>query len=356
MGFVRSNMISNNPNKVDVGEKANTVTSFLDLSTIYGSEYQIMREVRSENGGRLRTNRKNVLRFGNGTYMSGDNRVNQTPLLAMWHSIFVRNHNFLADRLAGINSHWSKEKIFQEARGINIAIYQKIVYEEWLNIFLGTNASRRFENTDYDENIDASISNDFAAGAFRFMHSFISSHVDFYKDEMKVKILNFSDTIMRAKLLENYYDEILEGLLRQKINLAGYSSEILNKLFKGDNDIGLDLLSIDILRGRDHGLSPYHKYRKICNMRTNVKMFNDLSPHISSSAITQLRQTYKSVYDIDLLVGGALETIEDSKNETLEELGFFGPTFRCIISEQFFRLKAGDFYFYTHQKRFTSGT
>jgi peroxidase len=159
---------------------------------------------------------------------------------------------------------------------------------------------------------------------------------------------------MNPKMLENFYDDILRGLLSHKINLVGYSSEILNKLFKNKDGIGLDLLSIDILRGRDHGLPSYQKYRKMCNMKTNIKVFDDLYPVIPTSAIIQLRQTYKSVYDIDLIVGGALESISKKKNETKDDEGFFGPTFRCIIGEQFHRLKTGDSFFYSHDK-FTSG-
>lgn len=29
------------------------------------------------------------------------------------------------------------------------------------------------------------------------------------------------------------------------------------------NNIGLDLLSVDILRGRDHGMRPYHEYLQL---------------------------------------------------------------------------------------------
>lgn len=355
MGFLRSSMISSNPHKIEVGEKANTVTSFLDNSCIYGSEGKTIKKVRSFNGGRLKTNLRNVLPMENGTYFSGDDRVNQTPFLAIFNSIFVRNHNHIADRLAVINAHWNEEKLFQEARKINTAVYQNVIYEEWLAIFLGINSTKRFENIEYDEKIDPSTSNDFSAGAFRFMHSFITTQFLLYDEDMNVKRLNLSDTIMKSKMLESFWDDVLRGLLKQKINLIGYSSEILNKLFKNKNEIGLDLMSMDILRGRDHGIPSYHKYRKFCNIKTNIKVFNDLFPHIPITAINQLRQSYKTVFDVDMLVAGAVESIPVNKNETGDGEGFFGPTFRCIISEQFYRLKAGDFYFYTHRYQFNEG-
>lgn len=350
MGFVRSHLIANNPYQVDIGEQVNTVTSYLDNSNIYGSDYKTMNRVRSFNGGRLKTNLKNILPMENGTFFSGDDRVNQTPFLAIWHSIFVRNHNHIADKLGDINRHWDDERLFHEARKINNAIYQKITFDEWLPIFLGKNYCKRFDKVDYDADVDGSTANEFAAAGFRSMHSFLNSEFQLIGDDGKVQSLNLSDVVLDKKLLGNRYDDILRGLLGQKMRLVGYANEILNKLFKNKREIGLDLLSIDILRGRDHGIPPYHKFRKMCNLKSNIKVFNDLYPIIPASAIVQLRQTYKSVLDIDLLVGGALESIAKIKNESEDDLGFFGPTFQCIIGEQFHRLKAGDSYFYSHNQ------
>jgi peroxidase len=351
MSFVRSCMISSKPHRVEIGQQVNTVTSFLDHSNIYGLDIKTMKKVRSFNGGRLKTNLKNVLPLENGAYFTGDDRVNQSPFIAIWHSIFLRSHNNFADQLAVINRHWDEERIFQEARKINIAVYQNIIYHEWLPLFIGK--SNIFEKTEYDPNSDASTTNEFSSAVFRFMHSFISSEFKLYDENMNVKTFNLSDTITKSKMLENSYDDILRGLMKQKVNLVGYSSEILNKLFKNKHGIGLDLLSVDILRGRDHGIQSYTKYMKMCNVKSNIKVFNDLFPQISKMAITQLRQTYKSVFDIDLIVGGALENIASKENGT--DSGLLGPTFSCIMSEQFRRFITGDSYFYSHNKHFSKG-
>lgn len=355
MDFVRSSCISSNASEIGVGEKANMVTSFLDHSTIYGSDVKTVAKVRSFNGGRLKTNLRNVLPLENGNYFSGDDRVNQTPFIAVLHSLFVRNHNHLADKLANLNRHWNEEKLFQEARKINIAVYQKVIYDEWLPVFLGNKSSLKFQNVSYNPQIDPSTTNEFAAGAFRFLHSFIGTQFQLVGEEGKMRSINTSDSINNAGMLEYFYDDLLRGLLKQKINLVGYSPEILNKLFKNKRGDGIDLLSFDILRGRDHGVPAYYKFRKMCNMKTNIKVFNDLAPLVTNNGITQLRQNYKSVYDVDLIVAGALEVVSAGKNSSELDLGFFGPTFECIISEQFHRFKAGDFYFHSHSGQFTKG-
>ena len=351
MGFIRSHLISNNPYQVEIGQQVNTVTSYADHSNIYGSTSKTMKKVRSFNGGRLKTNLRNILPTENGNYFSGDDHVNQSPFIAIWHSLFLRNHNNLADKLAVINTHWDGNQVFNEARKINIAIYQKIIYDEWLPLFLGEKIAQKFENVSYDENVDASTTSEFSSAAFRYMHSFINSEFELLNNEGRKIKVNVSDAISNPKLLESSFDEVLLGLMVQKINLLGYSEEILNKLFKKDNGVGMDLLGIDIMRGRDHGVKPYTKYREFCNLKPDVKTFSDLYPHIPKSAIIQLRQTYKSVHDIDLLVGGALESI----NGTEDDSSFFGPTLQCIIYKQFYRLKSGDSYFYSHAGNLNEG-
>lgn len=51
-----------------------------------------------------------------------------------------------------------------------------------------------------------------------------------------------------------------------------------------------------------------------------------------------LKANYKTVEDIDLFVGGMLENKLPSAK--------FGPTFACIVGEQFYRYKYGDRFWY----------
>ena len=46
------------------------------------------------------------------------------------------------------------------------------------------------------------------------------------------------------------------------------------------DQIGLDLMAINIQRGRDHGIPGYVEYRRICQVG-NSRSFNDLTSNIS---------------------------------------------------------------------------
>ena len=46
-------------------------------------------------------------------FLAGDPRVNEQTVLAMVHTLFVREHNRVAAELGKINPHWDDETIFQ---------------------------------------------------------------------------------------------------------------------------------------------------------------------------------------------------------------------------------------------------
>lgn len=134
-------------------EQLSIVTPFIDLSHIYGQNIEWSNRLRSFFGGRLLTSRRhdqewlpsafdnfdvcNIEYSDEVCYFGGDVRVNQNTGLVILSTMLLREHNRLADGLSAINPHWSDERLFQEARRINIAEYQAITYYEWLPILLG---------------------------------------------------------------------------------------------------------------------------------------------------------------------------------------------------------------------------
>jgi peroxidase len=54
--------------------------------------------------------------------------------------------------------------------------------------------------------------------------------------------------------------------------------EVTNHLFETEKGDGSDLISLNINRGRDHGIPPYMEYRKMCGLST-PKKFSGLVDH-----------------------------------------------------------------------------
>ena len=105
-------------------------------------------------------------------FVTGDTRGNENLELTALQSLFLDNHNRLAAELQKENPTWTDQQLFDEARKLNIAEYQSIIYNEWIPAVLGQNALPAY--TGYNPNVNASIANEFSTVAFRFGHSLLS--------------------------------------------------------------------------------------------------------------------------------------------------------------------------------------
>lgn len=101
-------------------------------------------------------------------------------------------------------------------------------------------------------------------------------------------------------------------------------------------------MSLNIQRGRDQALRPYNDYLAVSGNKV-IKNFHEFGPIIGE----RLEKAYQSPNDIDLFVGGLLETAESG--------AVIGTTFREIIADQFSRLKRGDRYFYENSPQINPG-
>ncbi len=108
-------------------------------------------------------------------------------------------------------------------------------------------------------------------------------------------------------------------------------------------NFGEDLLALNIQRGRDHGLPSYDAFRHHCGLRRLGRGWQRRPDELSEEYWTKLRDVYDSPQDIDLYVGAV--------GEANVAGGVVGPTFACLIGEQFSRMKKGDRFFYTHTRR-----
>lgn len=202
----------------------------------------------------------------------------------------------------------------------------------------------------YDDNVDASASNVFASAAFRFAHTLIPSLIRMINS-------NSDEFIQLRKMLLDPFelydngtmDRALNGAVRTPIeaNDPYFSNELKQHMFTAGSRpklCGLDLVSLNIQRGRDHGLPGYTSWREYCGLR-RARSFQQLRNDIDGDSLERIGSAYKHVDDIDLYTGAI--------SEKPIKGGFLGPTLTCLILDQFVRLKRGDRFWYENPGQFS---
>ena len=161
-------------------------------------------------------------------------------------------------------------------------------------------------------------------------------------ERRKVTMIPLRDGFFNPELVyvPGELDKFLVGLATQpRQNYDNiFTEEITNHLFQAKNkSFGMDLVALNIQRGRDHALPGYNAFRELCGLG-RVTSFDYLGDFIPRKIVDRFRLIYEDVDDIDLFIGGISETSATG--------AVVGPTFQCIIGDQFKRLQHGDrFYF-----------
>ncbi|KAF5299451.1 hypothetical protein FQR65_LT01031 [Abscondita terminalis] len=371
MNFVRSVLAPSLECTLGYAQQMNKVSHFIDGSSIYGSSTEQTRNLRSFVNGGLKTFNdfgRDLLPLsedddacitteqGSACFTAGDTRLNQMISLTVLHTIFMREHNRVANELSQLNRHWTDEQVFLETRQIVTAELQVLVYKEYLPALLGNDAMEEFGlslqhgdaySYDYDQRVNPSIINEFSAAVFRFGHSMVDGILKIYgktKMEAAIDIPEVMFHPARLRKIE-FLDQMLTTMTSDPIQDVDHSvSEALTKyMFRAGNPFGVDIAAINIQRGRDHGLRPYNDYRELVG-QARMKYFEDFGAEMGN----KLKQVYAHVDDIDLWVGGLLEPKYGG--------GVLGLTFRDIIAEQFSRLKRGDKYFFENDPSINPGS
>ena len=338
----------NNPAQIP-----NQITAWLDGSNIYGSDAERNEYLRADNG-LLKVSEGSLLPLGNNSFenanpsrqdanslfAAGDVRANENSVLVSIHTLFVREHNRLAQELAIAHPNWTDEQLYQRARQINLAQYQAIVYNEYLPTILGNDALEEY--TGYDSTINPSIDRSFASAGFRIGHTQLSSEIvrlDSEGEEIAAGNLTLSQSFFRSTdaVEAEGIDPILRGLsasLSQNIDLK-LIDDVRNLLFSfGPHVSGRDLVAINIERGRINGISDYNTVREAYGL-SKITSFGEISSDVEIQ--NTLENLYGNVDNIDLYIG---LLAEDHLS------GAAGETFQAIISRQFAALRDGDRFYY----------
>jgi peroxidase len=339
-------------------EHTNTLTHWLDASMVYGSDAAREAALRDA-GGKLKVSAGdllplNTLGLPNGNlpaggppaetlFIAGDVRANENPALAMMHTIFVREHNRLVDELAAANPAWDAETLYQEAKARVEAEIQAITYNEWLPVLLGIEALPDFAG--YQDDVNPAIDQVFAAALFRLGHTLLSHQIQ-RLDEGGAAIpaghLALSDVFFNIDSVKaaNGIDDLVRGLGATKAQEldAKVIDDVRNLLFGPPGAGGMDLVAINIMRGREHGLPDYNAARLAYGLAP-VADFDDITSNPALAA--KLEALYGTVDTIDLFVGALAE--DDAPGAMV------GALLRAVLVDQFARLRDGDRFWYENR-------
>ncbi|XP_030006989.1 eosinophil peroxidase [Sphaeramia orbicularis] len=356
-------------------EQINALTSFLDLGQVYGSEEKLALDLRDLTNDRgllranteFRDNGRDLLPFSsmetnmcatrqrvtNDTnarevpcFIAGDVRVDENIALTSIHTLFFREHNRLARALKRINPQWDSETLYQEARKIQGAYTQMFVFRDYLPHIVGDDVMRKQlgRYPGYNPSVDPSVSNVFATAAYRFAHLAIQPKLARLDENYRENRQFPSVPLFKAffapwrVVFEGGIDPLIRGLVGRpaKLNTQDHMmvDALRERLFEFVQHLALDLGSLNMIRGRDHGLPGYNDWRRFCGLSQPSNQAELAQVLNNTDLARRLLELYGTPANIDVWLGGVAEPFVRG--------GRVGPLFACLIATQFQRIRQGD--------------
>lgn len=323
------------------------VTSFLDLSTVYGESLAKADALREFQGGRLLTNAQNMLptrcadlgvdmatggKDLNSVFCAGDVRANENVQLSAFHALWMREHNRIAGRLAAEHPSWSDQELYQKSRALTIATYQNVVMYEFLPLLLGRDffeSSGLATYPGYDPDLNPGFFAESSMAIFRLGHPRLTNRV-LYQDTLgqmrEEGLINvfFEPGNLQARGLAAWF----QGMSQMPANRVGpfFPSDLIDT---PDPLPSLHLFAADCARSRDHGLIDFASLRD--ELGIPVTYVSDIT---QDSYNQMILGKYASLTDVDLFVGAILESHAPGSP--------VGPTVQRVMTLQAQHLRNGD--------------
>lgn len=380
-------------------QQENEITAYVDASNIYGSDAVRAASLRSGENGKLTLEgddnfgdlppngengyEENEPNMDSAYKVAGDVRPNEQLGLLTMHTIWVRFHNILADGVKesvcaeyfpdescndSSNAESLDEIVYQWTKLLVTAIVQKITFTDWLPTIFGELAIFHFlgDYEGYDDSVNAGTCLIFSSAAYRLGHTLLPNFLPLRDENCEFVTFDYCDvcdeSIGGIRLRDSFFVPQIaaenEGFFEAL--LYGYSCTLANEvdlhitegvrnfLFESalfpptstdedDRIFGdLDLISINLQRGREHGLPDYNKVRKAMGLG-KLSDFEEISS--DAELVENLRVMYKDdIDDIDLFIGVLAE-------DHIAK-GSFGETISAIVLGQFSRFRDGDRFWY----------
>jgi hypothetical protein len=348
----------------------NKVTHWWDGSQIYGNNAEQVDQLRSHVDGKLIIGDDGLLPVDPaiGIERTGFND-NWWIGLSLLHTLFVREHNTICDRLRQQYPDWQDDDLFDHARLINAALMAKIHTVEWtpgilahpaLQIamnanwwgLLGQNVKRIFGRVGDGETLSGIIGSptDHHTAPFYITEEFVSVYrlhplipdeFEFYSHKTGQLRRKGDFFEVGGKRARGVVEEIGLADLFYSLGIAHPGAITLHNYPKAlqqlirDNGETFDLAAIDILRDRERGVPRYNDFREIIG-RGRVKSFEE----ITSNRVwaQELREVYNNdINSVDLMVGMFAEGLPKG-------FGFSDTAFRVFILMASRRLKSDRFF------------
>ncbi|XP_061403669.1 eosinophil peroxidase-like isoform X2 [Lethenteron reissneri] len=363
-------------------EQLNGLTSFVDAGQVYGSSRAVALTLRGADG-ELRVNGNysdgafSLLPFVEGTgvsacalnrdnalvgegvpcFLAGEVRTNENNALLAFHAVFLREHNRVARALRELNPHWGSDSVYYETRRIVASYMQVITWRDYVPRVIGPAAASTWLGpySGYNSSADPRISNVFATAAFRFGHVTVQPVLrrlgEDYQEHPRYPNLALHQAFLAPWRIveEGGVDPVLRGLIgspaKQNALYEMMPDELREKLFALTRRLALDLASLNMQRGRDHGLPGYNSWRSFCGLPVLQTQAELAAAWNSSEVAGRVLALYGSADNVDVWLAGLLEVPVPG--------GRVGPLFSCLLARQFALIRDGDRFWHEREGLFT---
>ena len=349
---------------------ANRNSHWWDASQIYGSDPQTAAKLRSGIGGKLRIEPTGLLPVDpdTGIHFSGFTD-NWWIGLAMLHTLFTLEHNYICDRLAHEHTDWNDEQLYRKANLITSALIAKIHTLEWtcaivphpiIQVAMNVNWSG-LAGEDRQDVLHFLDDNEFLGGI-------IGSHAEHHAAPYSLTEEFVAVYRMHPLMPDDFaFHSVVSGLhLEDKslpeiagrntpaiaerltmpdlfysfgishpgaVTLHNYPRHLQNITL--DNGEHLDLAMVDILRDRERGVPRYNQFRRLIQ-KPPVTSFDEISSNPAWRQ--QIKQVYAGDLEkVDLMTGLFAEPV-------VEGFGFSETAFRIFLLMASRRLKSDRFF------------